>query len=77
MLDMIFSIGTLISLLILAYGVYLSIVCSFMSETTRRPVGYLDAPNIIDLREASRDRRTDFTIGFRHRPASTARKLAA
>ena len=76
MLHMIFSIGTLISLLIFVYGVYLSISYSLTSETATDHVDDLTAPKIINLSEASRNRRTDFTIGFRYHPAPTNRKAA-
>ena len=75
MTDMIFSIGTLISLLILAYGAYLSIAYSYTSETGREH-DEPEASNVINLGEASRNGSTDFTIGFRDNPAPTERKPA-
>ncbi len=74
-MDMIFTIGALISLLILAYGVYVSLVYSYTSEPARRDDNR-EAANVINLSDAARDRRTDFTIGFRYHEAPIERKAA-
>ena len=73
-MDIIFSVGVLIALLILVCGAYLSIAYSYASETAR-PDDDPEAAKVINLSDAARDRRTDFTIGFRHQ-ASTERKAA-
>jgi hypothetical protein len=74
-MDMIFSVGALISPLILVCGAYLSIAYLYTSETTRQDDNR-KAAKVIDLIDAARDRRTDFTIGFRYHQAPTDRKAA-
>ena len=74
-MDMIFSVGGLISLAILVYGVYLAIAYSYTSETARRDEN-VETAKVINLSDAARDRRTDFTIGFRYHRAPAERKAA-
>jgi hypothetical protein len=74
-MDIIFSVGVLIALLILVCGAYLSIAYSYASETAR-PDDDPEAAKVINSRDAARDRRTDFTIGFRYHQAPTERKAA-
>jgi hypothetical protein len=43
---------------------------------TARPDDDPEAAKVINLRDAARDRRTDFTIGIRYHQAPTERKAA-
>ena len=74
-MDMIFSVGALIALLILVYGAYVSIAYLCASETAPQDDN-VETAKVINLSDAQRDRRTDFTIGFRYHQAGTERKAA-
>jgi len=75
MMDIIFSVASLVSVLIVVYGAYVSIAYLCTSEPARQD-GNVEAARVINLSDAAKDRRTDFEIGFRYHQAPTERKAA-